>query len=151
MAGTVVCNYSDLNRWLRRGPGDQCVFMNGRVHHYMKIASSDLIPPLETNAYPRSLGGADCQTPNLAILTTKVAEKEMTTRLQSGPRPVWIHLPKRRTGWHPYFTLPCAIQQSTSPRATSWNNTIIPKLWQSHAPSQHHKTHSHDMIFPVVR
>jgi hypothetical protein len=40
MAGTVVCNYSDLNGWLRRGPGDQCVFMNGRVHHYMRIASS---------------------------------------------------------------------------------------------------------------
>ena len=40
MAGTVVCNYSDLNGWLRCGPGDQCVFMNGRVHHYMRIASS---------------------------------------------------------------------------------------------------------------
>ena len=40
MAGTAVCNYSGLNGWLRRGPGDQCVFINGRVHHYMKIASS---------------------------------------------------------------------------------------------------------------
>jgi hypothetical protein len=40
MAGTAVCNYSKLNGWLRRGPGDQCVFLNGRVHHYMKIASS---------------------------------------------------------------------------------------------------------------
>ena len=36
----MVCNYSDLNGWLRRGPGDQCVFMNGCVHHYMRIASS---------------------------------------------------------------------------------------------------------------
>jgi hypothetical protein len=28
MAGTAVCNYSELNGWLRRGPGDQCVFIN---------------------------------------------------------------------------------------------------------------------------
>ena len=40
-AGTAVCNYSDLNGWLRHGPGDQCVFMNGHVHHYMRIASSN--------------------------------------------------------------------------------------------------------------
>jgi len=40
MAGTAVCNYSELNGWLWRGPGDQFVFINGRVHHYMKIASS---------------------------------------------------------------------------------------------------------------
>ncbi len=25
MAGTAVCNYSELNGWLRCGPGDQCV------------------------------------------------------------------------------------------------------------------------------
>ena len=31
MADTVVCIYSDLNGWLRRGPGDQCVFMDGGV------------------------------------------------------------------------------------------------------------------------
>jgi hypothetical protein len=42
MAGTVVCNYSKLNGWLRRGPGDQCVFINGHVHHYMKIALGTL-------------------------------------------------------------------------------------------------------------
>jgi hypothetical protein len=42
MAATAVCNYSELNGWLRRGPGYQCVFINGRVHHYMKIASSTL-------------------------------------------------------------------------------------------------------------
>jgi len=40
MAGRAVCNYSKLNGWLRRGPGDQCVFIKSRVHHYMKIASS---------------------------------------------------------------------------------------------------------------
>jgi hypothetical protein len=40
MAGTAVCNYSELNGWLWRGPGDQCVFINDRVYHYMKIASS---------------------------------------------------------------------------------------------------------------
>jgi hypothetical protein len=42
MAGTVVRNYSKLNGWLRCGPGNQCVFINSRVHHYMKIASSTL-------------------------------------------------------------------------------------------------------------
>ncbi len=42
LAATAVCNYSELNGWLRRGPGNQCVFINGCVHHYMKIASSTL-------------------------------------------------------------------------------------------------------------
>jgi hypothetical protein len=42
MAATAVCNYSEMNGWLWHGPGDQCVFINGRVHHYMKIASSTL-------------------------------------------------------------------------------------------------------------
>jgi hypothetical protein len=40
MAATAVCNYSEMNGWLWHGPGDQYVFINGRVHHYMKIASS---------------------------------------------------------------------------------------------------------------
>ncbi len=37
-----MCNYSKLNGWLWHGPGDQCVFINGRVHHYIKIALSAL-------------------------------------------------------------------------------------------------------------
>ncbi len=36
MAATVVCNYNETAGFSRRDP----VFMNGRVHHYMKIASS---------------------------------------------------------------------------------------------------------------
>jgi hypothetical protein len=40
MAATVVCNYSETAGFSRRGPGPQSVFMNGRVHHYMRLASS---------------------------------------------------------------------------------------------------------------
>jgi hypothetical protein len=42
MAATVVCNYNETAGFSRRGPGLQSVFMfmNGRVHHYMRIASS---------------------------------------------------------------------------------------------------------------
>jgi hypothetical protein len=40
MAATVVCNYNNTNVFTRRGHGPQSVFMNGRVHHYMRIASS---------------------------------------------------------------------------------------------------------------
>jgi len=40
MAATVVCNYNETTGFSRRGPGPQSVFMNGRVHHYMRIASS---------------------------------------------------------------------------------------------------------------
>ena len=40
MAATAVCNYSDTNGFTRRGHGPQSVFMNGRVHHYMRIAST---------------------------------------------------------------------------------------------------------------
>ena len=40
MATTVVCNYSETAGFSRRGPGPQSVFMNGRVHHYMRLASS---------------------------------------------------------------------------------------------------------------
>ncbi len=36
----VGCNYNETAGFSRRGPGPQSVFMNGRVHHYMKIASS---------------------------------------------------------------------------------------------------------------
>ncbi len=39
-AATVVCNYNETAGFSRRGPGPQSVFMNGRVHHYMRIASS---------------------------------------------------------------------------------------------------------------
>jgi hypothetical protein len=38
----VVCNYNETAGFSRRGPGPQSVFMNGRVHHYMRIASSTL-------------------------------------------------------------------------------------------------------------
>ena len=40
MAATVVCNYNETAGFSRHGPGPQSVFMNGRVHHYMRIASS---------------------------------------------------------------------------------------------------------------
>jgi hypothetical protein len=40
MAATAVCNYSDTNGFTRRGHGPQSVFMNGRIHHYMRIAST---------------------------------------------------------------------------------------------------------------
>ncbi len=36
--GTAVCNYSELNGWLQRGPGNQCVFINGvtiSTHGYL--------------------------------------------------------------------------------------------------------------------
>jgi hypothetical protein len=42
MAATVVCNYNDTNGFSRHGHGPQSVFMNGRVHHYMRIASTAL-------------------------------------------------------------------------------------------------------------
>jgi hypothetical protein len=40
MAATVVCNYNQTGGFSRCGQGPQSVFMNGRVHHYMRIASS---------------------------------------------------------------------------------------------------------------
>jgi len=40
MAATVVRNYNETAGFSRHGPGPQSVFMNGRVHHYMRIASS---------------------------------------------------------------------------------------------------------------
>jgi hypothetical protein len=40
MAATVECNYNNTHGYTRRGHGPQSVFMNGRVHHYMRIASS---------------------------------------------------------------------------------------------------------------
>jgi hypothetical protein len=42
MAATVVCNYNNTNGYTRRGYGPQSVFMNGCVHHYMRIASSTI-------------------------------------------------------------------------------------------------------------
>jgi hypothetical protein len=42
MAATVVCNYNETAGFLRRGPGPQSVFLNGCVHHYLRIASSTL-------------------------------------------------------------------------------------------------------------
>jgi len=40
MSATVVCNYSETAGFSRRGPRPQSVFMNGRVYHYMRLASS---------------------------------------------------------------------------------------------------------------
>jgi hypothetical protein len=40
MAATVVYIYNNTNGYTQRGHGPQSVFMNGRVHHYMRIASS---------------------------------------------------------------------------------------------------------------
>jgi hypothetical protein len=40
MAATAVCNYTNTNGFTRRGHGPQSVFINGRVYHYMRIAST---------------------------------------------------------------------------------------------------------------
>ncbi len=40
MAATVVCNYNQTHGFSWHGQGSQSVLMNGRVHHYMRIASS---------------------------------------------------------------------------------------------------------------
>ena len=40
LAATAVCNYSNTNGFTQRGHGPQSVFMNGCVHHYMRIAST---------------------------------------------------------------------------------------------------------------
>ncbi len=42
MAATVVCNYNQTHGFSWHGQGPQSIFMNGRVHHYMRIASSTL-------------------------------------------------------------------------------------------------------------
>ncbi len=42
MAAAVVCNYNKTHGFSWRDQGPQSVFMNGCVHHYMKIASSTL-------------------------------------------------------------------------------------------------------------
>ena len=40
MAATQVCNYLETPGWTNRGPGPAYVTLNGRLHHYMKIARS---------------------------------------------------------------------------------------------------------------
>ncbi len=42
MAARVVCNYNQTHGFSWCGQGPQSVFMNGHVHHYMRIASSTL-------------------------------------------------------------------------------------------------------------
>jgi hypothetical protein len=42
MAATVVCSYNQTHGFSRHGQGPQSIFMNGRVHHYMRITSSTL-------------------------------------------------------------------------------------------------------------
>ncbi len=39
MAATMVCNYNQTHGFSRHGQGPQSVFMNGCVHHSMRIAS----------------------------------------------------------------------------------------------------------------
>jgi hypothetical protein len=41
MAVTKVCNYCDTPGFSNRGPGNACVMLNGRVHHFMKTAYSN--------------------------------------------------------------------------------------------------------------
>jgi hypothetical protein len=36
----MVCNYNQTDGFSRCGQGPQSIFKNGRVHHYMRIASS---------------------------------------------------------------------------------------------------------------
>ncbi len=40
MAATAVCNYNNTIGFTQRRHGSQSVFMNSRVHHYMRIAST---------------------------------------------------------------------------------------------------------------
>ncbi len=40
MTATVVCNYNQTHGFSGHGQGPQFVFVNGCVHHYMRIASS---------------------------------------------------------------------------------------------------------------
>ncbi len=40
MAAGVVCNYNQTHGFSWHGQGPQSVFMNGHVHHYMRIAPS---------------------------------------------------------------------------------------------------------------
>ncbi len=42
MAATMVYNNNQTRGFSRCGQGPQSVFMNGHVHHYMRIASSTL-------------------------------------------------------------------------------------------------------------
>ncbi len=42
MAANLVCNYNQTHGFSRCGQDPQSVFMNGHVHHYMRIASSTL-------------------------------------------------------------------------------------------------------------
>jgi hypothetical protein len=40
MAATMLCNYNQTHGFLQRCQGPQSVFMNCRVHHHMRVASS---------------------------------------------------------------------------------------------------------------
>ncbi len=42
MAATMVCNYNQTHGFSRCGQGQKSIFMNGHVHHYMRISSSTL-------------------------------------------------------------------------------------------------------------
>jgi hypothetical protein len=42
MAATMVCNYNQTHGFPQRGQCPQSIFMNGCVHHYMRIASNTL-------------------------------------------------------------------------------------------------------------
>jgi hypothetical protein len=40
MGATKVCNNEATSGWTNRGPGSACVFLNGRVHHFIRKATS---------------------------------------------------------------------------------------------------------------
>ncbi len=73
MAATVVCNYNQTHGFSWRGQGPQSVFMNGRVHHYMRIASSTLqncgISYFIFDDIASLAGSADTQNVDPAILS----------------------------------------------------------------------------------
>jgi hypothetical protein len=73
MAATVVCNYNNTNGYTRRGNGPQFVFMNGRVHHYMRIALSTMqncfISYFIFDDIASLVGSAERQNVDLTILS----------------------------------------------------------------------------------
>ncbi len=42
MAATMVCNYNQTHEFSQCGQGSQSDFINGCVHHYMRVTSSTL-------------------------------------------------------------------------------------------------------------
>jgi hypothetical protein len=67
MGATKVCNYESTPGFSFRGPGNACVFLNGRVHHFIRAATStDLSMGItyfifDQVAHDRLAGGQDLQ------------------------------------------------------------------------------------------